>query len=255
MRSFGVLIVLFFWASVAWAESYSAVLERGLSLRYEHRNQKSQQITGFSELKHLQDDRGRIEERLMNRKPDGELFQEKHTLFDAQGRLVRYREKDHRNGYEVLNRVERGRLLSKVTKDGQTLEFSEALDSDLVPLEVLTLHLQKHVSDLRRGKQLKFKLYMPQLAFELKKKGVDRKLAKLAVVAQITEQDRVKTPRGEEKIIRIVVRATNPMIQILLPPERSQFKLAYLGDSPNYLFYFAEPQTKTVLVEIKSPGS
>lgn len=255
MRFLGVFLFLVLWTGEAWAESYSAVLEGGLKLRYEHRNQKSQQITGYSELSHLRDDRGRIEERLMNRKPDGELFQEKHTLFDSRGRLLSYREKDYRSDFEVTDRVENGRIESEITKDGQTLRFVQEYEEDMVPFEVLALHLQKHLSQLRRGEVLKFKLYMPQLAFELKKKGMNRDLAKLAVAARITGRESSGTPRGEEKVVTLVVEVTNPMIQMLLSSERSRFELAFLNESPHYLFYFSEPQTRTVLVEIERPSS
>ncbi|MDT8446671.1 MAG: hypothetical protein RRB13_07220 [bacterium] len=254
MKRLVLVLALLCWNSVAWAESYSALLEGGLKLRYEHRNQKSQQITGFSELSYHRDDRGRIEERLLNRKPEGKLFQEKHSLFDSRGYLLSYQEVDHRRGLKVTDLVQKGRLVSQVELEGKKRSFGESLAGDLVPFELLTLFLQKHLSEIKSKGDLNFKLYLPQLAFELEKKGMSRDMAKIDVVAKLEGEVQMDTVRGKAAVLELVVTPTNPMLQMLLPPEQSKFNFGYFAKAPHYLVYFSEAQTKSVLVEIEAPG-
>ncbi|OGG95509.1 MAG: hypothetical protein A2508_01020 [Candidatus Lambdaproteobacteria bacterium RIFOXYD12_FULL_49_8] len=235
------------------AEGYPGQIRGGLELRYEHRNRQSQQITGYSELTYHQDDRGRLIERLKNRKPDGEVFQEKESLFSAGAvQLLEYRETDYRRDWHILDRFNGGKISSQISLGGQKMEFIQAQEVGMVIFEELTLYLQKHLNELTR-EPLRFTLYLPQLAFDLKKNNLPQSMARLAVEARVEKQFKEQTPLGEAELIEILVKPTNPLLLALMPAEKISFHFTYFSKAPQYLYRFSEAQTESSLAQVKLP--
>ncbi|OGH00402.1 MAG: hypothetical protein A2600_10285 [Candidatus Lambdaproteobacteria bacterium RIFOXYD1_FULL_56_27] len=228
------------------AQSFTSNLPLGLSLRYEHKNQKSQQVTGYSELTYRADNRGRVEERLKNRKPDGELFQEKFSLFSQRGELLEYREKDYRKQVEVTDLYRQGRIETRIKRGDFERQFTLDQAPQLVPFEVLTLYLESRLSDLVRDKSIQFTLYLPYLGLE------SPELTQIPVLAQLESLGPEKSPRGgKEEVAMILVMPSSPMLQMLLPPDKSQFRFGFFTKAPRLLYSFSEAQTLSVLKSVK----
>lgn len=228
------------------AQSFNSSLPLGLNLRYEHKNQKSQQVTGYSELSYRADNRGRVEERLKNRKPNGELFQEKFSLFSSRGELLEYREKDFRKQVEVIDLYRQGRIETKIKRGDFERQFTLDQSPQLVPFEVLTLYLESRLTELLRDKSIQFTLYLPYLGLE------SPELTQIPVLAQLESLGPEKSPRGGmEEVAVVLVMPASPMLRMLIPPEKSQFRFGYFTKTPRLLYSFTEAETKSILKSVK----
>jgi len=248
MKPFFLLIVLFCClAPCAFGLELFKQLKAGAYLRYEHQNQKSQQTTGFSTLSYKQINHNQIEERLVNSKPNGEVFQEKTSLFDAAGSLLSYKETDHRSGLSIVDIYLKNEVKTTLTKGKQHKELSTRIVDKLVPFEVLTLYLSAHLDSLSQGNTLSFTLFLPQLGLEFEQ------FTQIGVNATKVKQGEVKTPRGIEPFVEVLVSPTSPLLKMLLPAEKSQFRFTYLTNHPRLLFQFSESQTRSTLVKLSAP--
>jgi len=218
-------------------------LTPGVSLRYEHKNQKSQQTTGFSELRYDEAASGDLEERLKNRKPDGAIFQEKLSRFTENGVLLSYQETDHRNGLHINNQYDRQKITTTLTKGGKSKTMSTQLSADLVPFEVLTLFLASKLEAIQQKKKITFTLFLPQLGFDTEQ------FTQIKVNASLVSQGKITSVRGEEPSVQILVTPASPLLQMLLPADKSQFRFTYLTNKPAVLYQFSESQTRSTLTK------
>ena len=227
--------------------SFPSVVQPGLSLRYEHKNQKSQQITGYSDLSYQTIEGNRIEEHLQNKKPDGHVFQEKISQYDLSGNLLVYQETDHRNGLHIEDRYQDKKIYSFIAKGDQTKDLVIEPSKDLVPFELLVLYLKQNLDHFLQGKDLQFTLFIPQIGLNF----LD--ITQIGVIAKVIQRSEVQSPRGKEPTITLEISPSNALLQSLLPKDKGRFQFTFLTTEQRLLYQFTESSTVSTLIKINEP--
>lgn len=213
---------------------------------YHHWNTKQKKITGYTTVAYLSDDTtGELVEFSNNLDDKQITFSEKKLWFSSQGELIKYEERDFRTDIKTVNRYTKHEIQTELWEKEQKTALRIAYQSDLVPMEILSLFLQSKLMELEQAKSLTFTLYLPVLALELSKKGLPLSLSRLEMKAVGSEAVIANYPQT----VTIRVEPTSLLVQALLPAEKSKFYFTYLKEHPFTLVQFEEGDTQTRLTK------
>lgn len=243
--SFTLLVLMSLSSS---ALEYKSLLKEGVQLQYKHWNREEKKITGYTALSYEKvviDGSPFFLEVLQNEKPDGTVFTRKQVWYGAEkGTPIRYVEEDFRKKIKVSNRYKKDKILTKIIDGKESKEFSVSMESDLIPFEVLPLHLRKKVPQLMKKEKIEFMLYLPLVAIELDKKGLPRGLSKISVTAKVEKR--------EQGTVQVLIKPSSFFIRTLLPKEKSEFRFTFTDKGPYKLLSFEENVTKSILMRTPS---
>ena len=234
--------------------NFKHLLRVGEQMKYRHWNVKKNEVTGYTIVtnrKTMIDDKPYLLVLNQNHDQTGELYLEKKSWFEFKsGQLSRYTEKDFRTGIEITNTFENKEIATRINTKGKVENLSISAELDLVPFEVLTLHLRKELPRLLKDQRLTFVLYLPIIASELSKKGLPLSLSKLSMSAGVESTTEPETVIGRIKTVQILVTPDSLLISALLPEEKSEFRFLFGIQPPHYLMSFEEGETRSELIEL-----
>ena len=247
-------IVLF--SQSLFAIDFKEQLTSGLFLKYSHWNIEKRQLTGYTTIQYgtVETREGRyILETSQNMDADGKSFGKKEVWFASRsGRLTQYREIDFRSKTTVVDRFEGGKIATRISSAGEESKFSVAMDSSLVPFEVIALYLRKMLPEIgERSETHKFTLYLPLIAFELEKSNLPQTFSRIGVEIVREKELELETPLGTGPAIRLLIRPTSFWIRTLLPREKTEFRFTLSQRHPHHLLQFREGDTELTLVEFR----
>jgi hypothetical protein len=244
---FGFILLVFF-AQELLAFQFKNQLDDRSSKVFEHWNTKQKKVTGYTTVSYLTNEKtGELLEISKNLDDKRIAFSEKKTWFDASGELKKYDESDFRTQVRTINTYSQNEIHTEIWEKDKKTEFKIEIQADLVPFEVLALHLQSKLTELEQTKSIPFTLYLPVLALELSKKGWPLSLSRLGMNAVVEAISSENTVLGNLQTITIRVEPTSFIIQALLPAEKSKFYFTFVRDKLFTLLQFEEGETQTRL--------
>lgn len=227
----------------------------GKKLVYRHWNTKKNKVTGYSVFEYKQvkiDGVDYILEHNLNTKPSGKAFTEKNLLLHGTtGMPQRYEESDFRNDFSILNQYRQGLILTKLTKEGETREFSQPWTDDFTPIEVFALYIRSIMPELMQKDKASFTLYIPMLAFDLEAQGLPHSWSSLQMVAEVKKSKQVESPLGELEALELVIYPDSFLIRSLLPKAKTHFNFVISTQKPYYILQIMENQTRHYLESIE----
>ena len=150
------------------ANNYLSLLQEGSTLRYEHWDLESKEVTGYSNFLQIYlNEKKQWVEQNANTKPDGKVFTRKQLIFTDNGQIELYTEEDLRDIYKVSTTYHGTTSESVLNKAGEIWNFKQQLDKGTVPLELIMLHMRSLMPELLKDKKVKFPIYASMLALEL----------------------------------------------------------------------------------------
>ncbi len=250
---FTVLIILLFAFGLNPLSAFESqrLLKNTQSKSFKHWNTDKKEITGYTIVTYERDkDNQSFKELSKNLEKDRTIFSEKVLWFTSSGKLIRYEETDLPSKLKTINTYKNGEIETEVWEKEKRTTFSVQSQPGLIPFEVITLHLQEQIPALIKETSIKFKVYLPIVAIELKKGGLPTSLSVFEVSARVSKIKKEKTILGDQDIITIQVKPTSFLLNALLPPEKSVFEFTFLKQLPHDLIMFKEGKTQIILESI-----
>ncbi len=221
-------------------------------IKYKHWHLQKKRITGYTiiEIKTmLKEGKKYFLETSLNQNQQGKVFSEKKAWYEFEtGQLDSYTEVDYRTGISISNRINAQKMLTTVTDGDDQLEISLDMEKRLVPFEALTLFLQQSIPKLQEKREMSFKLYLPVMAIELKRKGLPLSFSKFEMAASVIEMPQIETPLGLRSAFRLLIKPTSFLINAILPKEKTEFHFTFMTEPPFLLLTFEENQTRSILI-------
>jgi len=188
----------------------------------------------------------------LNQDRQGTVFSEKKAWYEFEtGQLDSYTEIDYRTGISISNRTDAEKIHTTVKDGNDQLKISLDMENKLVPFEALTLFLQQSIPELREKREIAFKLFLPAMAIELKRKGLPLSFSKFEMAASVVGMPQIVTPLGLQPAIRILIKPTSFLVNAILPKEKTEFHFTFMTEPPFLLLAFEENKTRSILISYK----
>jgi hypothetical protein len=221
-------------------------------IKYKHWHLQKNRTTGYTKIETktmLKKGEKYFLETSLNQDRQGKVFSEKKVWYGFEaGQLESYTEVDYRTGISISNRIKAPKILTTVKEGDEQLEISLDMEKRLVPFEALTLFLQQSIPGLRKKQKMTFKLYLPAVAIELKRKGLPLSFSKFEMAASVVGMPQIETPLGLQPAIRILIKPTSFLINAILPKEKTKFHFTFMIEPPFLLLEFEENKTRSILI-------
>lgn len=252
-RGFYLVFFLFLLIGIeAMASDFQFHVTPEISRKFRHWNESKKEVTGYTTVSYIREkNTDCLIELSKNLGKDRKVFSEKKLWFSPDlSRLIRYEESDLRTDMRTINTYSTDIIHTEAWQKDEKLEFDIQVRHDLVPFEILPHFLQSQIHSLKKDTILKFSLYLPAIATELKNKGMPLSWSKLEMKASIVAMEKLETILGQKETITLQLEATSFLINALLPKDKSRFRFTFMKEAPHHLLVFEEGETKTILDEL-----
>jgi hypothetical protein len=232
------------------ANNYLSLLQEGSTLRYEHWDLESKEVTGYSNFLQIYlNEKKQWVEQNANTKPDGKVFTRKQLIFSDNGQIELYTEEDLRDIYKVSTTYHGTNSESVLNKAGEIWNFKQQLDKGTVPLELIMLHMRSLMPELLKDKKVKFPIYASMLALELEEKGLPQSLSQLEMIAEPIKKQNYSAPWGAQEALQVDLYPASWTVRALLPAEKSRFRFYLATSTPYLILEFEEGKTRHTLLD------